>query len=145
MELDKVKEFRIKFNEVLKTSISTDDLLQEISIDSRIKFSEITPKFLRILDQFSPFGPGNLRPVFVAEGVRTANTPRIVGTNHLLASFRQNGSDKIFDSIGFNMGEHFKLIRENNCELDIVFSIDKTIRDNRIYPQLKLKDIKATS
>jgi len=145
MELDKVKEFRTKFNEVLKTSISTEDLLQEISIDSKIKFSEITPKFLRILDQFSPFGPGNLRPVFVAEGVRTANTPRIVGTNHLLTSFRQNGSDKIFDSIGFNMGEHFETIRENNCELDIVFSIDKTIRDNRIYPQLKLKDIKATS
>lgn len=145
MELDKVKEFRTKFNEVLKTSISTEDLLQEISIDSKIKFSEITPKFLRILDQFSPFGPGNLRPVFVAEGVRTANTPRIVGTNHLLTSFRQTGSDKIFDSIGFNMGEHFETIRENNCELDIVFSIDKTIRDNRIYPQLKLKDIKATS
>ncbi len=145
LEIDKVDEFRVKFNEVLKSSISTEDLLQEISIDSIIKFSEITPKFLRILEQFSPFGPGNLRPVFIAEGVQTANTPRIVGTNHLLASFRQNGSDKIFDAIGFNMGEHFEIIRENNRELDIVFSIDKTIRDNRIYPQLKLKDIKPKS
>jgi len=71
------------------------------------------------------------------------NTPRIVGNNHLLASFKQNGSDKIFDSIGFNMGEHFETISQNNCLLDIVFSIDKTIRDNRIYPQLKLKDIIA--
>ena len=120
-------------------------MLQEISIDSKIKFSEITPKFLRILEQFSPFGPGNLRPVFLAEGVLTANIPRIVGTNHLLANFKQNGSDKIFDAIGFNMGEHFEMIRENNRELDIVFSIDKTIRDNRIYPQLKLKDIKPKS
>jgi len=145
LELDKIDEFKTKFNEVLKSSISTDDLLQEISIDSKIKFSEITPKFLRILEQFSPFGPGNLRPVFLAEGVLTANIPRIVGTNHLLANFKQNGSDKIFDAIGFNMGEHFEIIRENNRELDIVFSIDKTIRDNRIYPQLKLKDIKPKS
>ena len=145
LELDKIDEFKTKFNEVLKSSISTDDLLQEISIDSKIKFSEITPKFLRILEQFSPFGPGNLRPVFLAEGVLTANIPRIVGTNHLLANFKQNGSDKIFDAIGFNMGEHFEMIRENNRELDIVFSIDKTIRDNRIYPQLKLKDIKPKS
>lgn len=145
MEVDKIDEFRERLKEVLKSSITTDDLLQEISIDSKIRFSEVTPKFLRILEQFSPFGPGNLRPVFVAEGVRTANTPRIVGTNHLLASFKQNGSDKIFDSIGFNMGEYLETIRTNNQEFDIVFSIDKTIRDNRIYPQLKLKDIKASS
>jgi single-stranded-DNA-specific exonuclease len=143
MELDKVKEFRTKFNEVLKASISMDDLLQEVTIDSMLKFSEITPKFLRILDQFSPFGPGNLRPVFLAEGVHIANTPRVVGNNHILASFKQNGSDKVFDSIGFNMGEHFDNINQNNSELDIVFSIDKIIRDSRIYPQLKLKDIKV--
>jgi len=143
LEVEKIDEFRAKFNEILKSSITSKDLLQEINIDSKIKFSEISPKFLRILDQFSPFGPANLRPVFLAEDVHIVNTPRIVGNNHVLASFKQNGSDKIFDSIGFNMGEHFEAIKQNNCELDIVFSIDKTIRDNRIYPQLKLKDIKV--
>lgn len=142
LELDKIDEFRTKFNEVLKSSITSEDLLQVISIDSKIKFSEITPKFLRILDQFAPFGPGNLRPAFLTEGVHVVNTPRVVGNNHLLVSFKQNGSDKVFDSIGFNMGEHYEMIKQNNCEIDVVFSIEKTIRDNRIYPQLKLKDIK---
>ena len=143
LEVDKVDEFRAKFNEVLKSTITSKDLLQEINIDSKLKFSEISPKFLRILDQFSPFGPANLRPLFLAEDVHIVNTPRIVGNNHVLASFKQNGSEKVFDSIGFNMGEHFETIKQNNCEMDIVFSIDKTIRDNRIYPQLKLKDIKV--
>ena len=143
LEVGKIDEFRTKFNEVLKSTITTDDLLQEITIDSKLKFSEISPKFLRILDQFSPFGPANLRPIFLAEEVHIVNTPRIVGNNHILASFKQNGSDKVFDSIGFNMGEHFEVIKQNNCEMDIVFSIDKIIRDNRIYPQLKLKDIKV--
>ena len=143
LEVEKIDEFRAKFNEVLKSSITSEDLLQEINIDSKLKFSEISPKFLRILDQFSPFGPANLRPIFLAEEVHIVNTPRIVGNNHLLASFKQNGSDKVFDSIGFNMGEHFELIKQKSYELDIVFSIDKTIRDNRIYPQLKLKDIKV--
>ena len=143
MELDKVDEFRLRLNEVLKSSITSEDLSEEITIDSKIKFSEITPKFLRILDQFAPFGPGNLRPVFLSENVHPANVPRIVGNNHLVASFRQTGTDKVFDSIGFNMGDHFDLIKNNNHELDIVFSVDKTIRDSRIFPQLKLKDIKA--
>ena len=143
LELDKVDEFRLRLNEVLKSSITSEDLSEEITIDSKIRFSEITPKFLRILDQFAPFGPGNLRPVFLSESVHPANVPRIVGNNHLVASFRQTGTDKVFDSIGFNMGDHFDFIKNNNHELDIVFSVDKTIRDSRIFPQLKLKDIKA--
>ncbi|MDH3267392.1 MAG: single-stranded-DNA-specific exonuclease RecJ [Ignavibacteria bacterium] len=143
LEIDKVEEFRARFNEVLKSSITSEDLSEEISIDSKIRFSEITPKFLRILDQFAPFGPGNLRPVFISESVHVANVPRIVGNNHIVASFKQNGTDKVFDSIGFNMGDHYDLIKDNHSELDIVFSVDKTIRDSRIFPQLKLKDIKA--
>ncbi len=143
LEIDKVEEFKTRFNEVLKSSITSEDLSEEISIDSIIKFSEITPKFLRILDQFAPFGPGNLRPVFLSESVHVANVPRIVGNNHLVASFKQSGSDKVFDSIGFNMGDNYDIIKDNNTELDIVFSLDKTIRDSRIYPQLKLKDIKV--
>jgi len=143
LEVDKVEEFKAKFNEILKSSTTSDDLSREISIDSMIRFSEITPKFLRVLDQFAPFGPGNLRPVFLSEGVQIANMPRIVGNNHLLSSFKQSGSDKVFDSIGFNMGDHYELIKENNAELDIVYSLDKTIRDNRIFPQIKLKDIKV--
>lgn len=143
LELDKIDEFRVRLNEVLRSSITSEDLSEEITIDSKIRFSEITPKFLRILDQFAPFGPGNLRPVFLSENVHVSGFPRIVGNNHIVASFRQSGSDKVFDSIGFNMGDHLELIRNNNQELDIVFSLDKTIRDSRIYPQIKLKDIKA--
>jgi len=143
LDVEKVDEFRIRLNEVLKSSITSEDLSEEITIDSKIRFSEITPKFLRILDQFSPFGPGNLRPVFLSESVHIANVPRIVGNNHLVASFKQSGTDKVFDSIGFNMGEHYNMLKQNNSELDIIFSVDKTIRDNRIFPQLKLKDIKA--
>jgi single-stranded-DNA-specific exonuclease len=143
MEVDKIDEFRIRLNEVLKSSITSEDLSEEISIDSKIRFSEITPKFLRILEQFSPFGPGNLRPVFLSESVHIANVPRIVGNNHLVANFKQSGTDKVFDAIGFNMGDHYDMIKQNNCELDIIFSVDKTIRDSRIFPQLKLKDIKA--
>jgi single-stranded-DNA-specific exonuclease len=143
LELDKVDEFRARLNEVLKSSITSEDLSEEISIDSKIRFAEITPKFIRILDQFAPFGPGNLRPVFLSEGVQTAGTPRIVGNNHLVVGLKQTGTDKVFDSIGFNMGDHYEMIIQNHSQLDIVFSVDKTIRDNRIFPQLKLKDIKA--
>ena len=145
MEINKVDEFRKKFNTIVKESVTEENLSPELTIDSKLKFSDITPKFLRILDQFSPFGPGNLRPVFLAENVEVSNTPRVVGNNHLLLCVKQKESKKIFDCIGFNMGEHYESIIQNSSDIDIVFSIDKTVRDGRTFPQFKLKDIKFKS
>jgi len=142
VEVDKLEEFRNRFYSIVKESLVQEDLLPEIRIDAKLKFSEITPKLLRILDQFSPFGPGNMRPVFLSENVKISGTPRIVGLNHLIISLKQDNSDKVFDCIGFNMGNMYEDILKNNSSLDIVFSIDKTQRDGRVFPQLKFKDIK---
>jgi len=143
VEIDKLGVFREKFNKIVKESMTSDDLRPEISIDSHLKFSDITPKFLRIIDQFSPFGPGNMRPVFLSEDIQLAGNPRIVGKNHLLVSLRQTGSEKIFDAIGFNMGDYFELIKDNNHYLDIVYSIDKSTRNGRTFPQFRFKDLKV--
>jgi len=142
VKLDKIEEFKEIFNNIVRETVTVDDLLPEIKIDSKLKFSEITPKFLKILEQFSPFGPGNMRPVFLSENVQISNTPRIVGSNHLLLSLKQEGSERIFDCIGFNMGEFCDPIIKNNSKIDVVFTIDRTVRDGRVFPQFRLKDIK---
>ncbi|MHB8579288.1 MAG: single-stranded-DNA-specific exonuclease RecJ [Ignavibacteriaceae bacterium] len=142
VELENIDEFKLKFNQIVKESISEEDLSPEIHIDSKLKFSEITPKFLRIMEQFAPFGPGNMRPVFLSEGVEVVNTPRIVGTNHLVMSLKQAGCDKNFDAIGFKMGEYLNIVNSHSSLIDIVYNIDKNERDGRIFTQLKLKDIK---
>jgi len=144
VELDKLQEFKDKFNQIVKESINEDDLLPEVLIDTKIKFSDITPKFLRILDQFAPFGPENMRPVFLTENVELSNTARIVGNNHIMASFKQKNSDKVFDAIGFNMREYLDLFLKKNTSVDIVYTIDKTVRDSRTYPQLRLKDLRLS-
>ncbi len=142
VELEKVDEFKSRFKQVVKETIGEDELLPEIHIDSKLKFSEITPKFLRIVDMFAPFGPGNMRPVFLSESVEVINAPKIVGSNHLILTLKQIGSDKVFDCIGFNMGEYLESIKYKSL-VDLVFTIDKTTRDGRTFPQFKIKDLKA--
>lgn len=143
IDIDKLDMFREKFNKIVKESINEEDLLPEIEIDAKLKFSEITPKFIRILDQFSPFGPGNSRPVFLTENVEASYTPRIVGNNHLLMTLKQPKCDKVFDTIGFDMGNYLPLINERGKSFDIVYTIDKTVRDGKSYPQLRLKDLRV--
>jgi single-stranded-DNA-specific exonuclease len=142
VEIDKIDEFRLKFNSVVKDMLDGDELFPEIHIDSKLKFSEITPKFLRIIEQFAPFGPGNMRPVFVSENAEVSGYPRVVGNNHLVVSLKQNGCDKIFDCIGFDMGNFCAHINRPGTKVDVAFTIDKTEKEGKSFPQFRFKDIK---
>lgn len=143
LELDNLPEFRKRFNAILRETMNGKSFSSEIKIDTKISLSDITPKFVRILDQFAPFGPGNMRPVFMAENVQLANYPRVVGKNHLLTTLRQNGSDKVFDTIGFNLGNFVYTIDKDKDLLDIVFTIETVTKNGATYPQIRLKDIKV--
>jgi len=142
LEIKNIDLFRKRFNESLKKRLTHESLIPEIKINTEINFSDITPKFIRILDQFAPYGPGNMRPVFVSKNVHLASPPRIVGKNHLIATIKQNGSDKVFDSIGFNLGEFVNLIDYKNSLLDIVYTIEQISKEGKIFPQFRLKDIR---
>lgn len=143
VEIEKIDEFRKRFNSILRTNMRESDILPEIQIDAKLAFSEISPKFLRILDQFAPFGPGNLRPVFVSENVSLIYPPRIVGSNHLVTCFKQNGNDKVFDAIGFNLGGFASRIDKEKNLVDIVYTIESTTKDGKSYPQIRLKDLQV--
>ncbi|NOX65836.1 MAG: single-stranded-DNA-specific exonuclease RecJ [Chlorobi bacterium] len=143
LKLDNLSEFRKRFNVILRETMNGKSFSSEIKIDTKISLSDITPKFVRILDQFAPFGPGNMRPVFMAENVQLANYPRVVGKNHLLTTLRQNGSDKVFDTIGFNLGNFAYTIDKDKDLLDIVFTIETVTKNGATYPQIRLKDIKV--
>lgn len=141
IEIEKVEDFKKRFNSVLRKNMTDENMLHEISVDAKIAFSEISPKFIRVLDQFAPFGPGNMRPVFVSENVSLVYAPRIVGTNHLITSFKQNGNEKVFDAIGFNLGTFAAQIDKEKNLVDIVYTIETIQKDGKAFPQIRLKDI----
>ncbi|MDH7604391.1 MAG: single-stranded-DNA-specific exonuclease RecJ [Melioribacter sp.] len=145
VELDKIEMFRKRFNEILRQCINEEDISPEILIDAKISFSEISPKFIRILDQFAPFGPGNMRPIFLSEKVSLTNPPRIVGNNHLVTTFKQNGNDKVFDAIGFNLGYYADHIDKDKDLVDIVYTIETVNKEGKIFPQLRIKDIRVNN
>jgi single-stranded-DNA-specific exonuclease len=82
-----------------------------------------------------------MRPVFLSENVNLVYTPRIVGANHLVTSFKQNGNEKIFDAIGFNLGSFVNRIDKEKNLVDIVYTIETVQKDGKTYPQLRIKDI----
>lgn len=145
LEIGNIAEFRKRLNVLIRNKIHKGDLIPLIEIDLKLKFYEITPKFLRIVKQFAPFGPKNPRPTFLSEGVEAANIPRIVGNNHLLLTLKQQGCDKVFDAIGFGLGDFAADITPRGTKFDLVYTIDQMAREGRVYPQFKIKDLKVVS
>jgi single-stranded-DNA-specific exonuclease len=148
--LDKIDEFRIEFNAVVQELMSEDIRTPEIRIDSEITLGELTPRFLRILKEFAPFGPSNMRPIFLAKGVELVGLPKIVGKDHLRFKVRQN--QNVLDAIGFGLAGLIDEVRNNPKGLDLVFSVDEhqfpqqnyNGGGTEIFPQLKIKDIRKS-
>ncbi len=133
--------FKQAFEDEVTRTIDRHLLTPEIKIDSQIELTEITPKFYRIIRQFSPFGPGNMTPIFMTQHVKDSGYGKCVGEDdkHLRLTVIQGRSK--FVGIGFNLGNKLNLIKNGNA-FDIVYSIDENHWQGQVSLQLKLRDIK---
>ncbi|GAA0872604.1 single-stranded-DNA-specific exonuclease RecJ [Gangjinia marincola] len=133
--------FKQKFEEVVSGNIDPKLLVPEISIDAEIKLRDLTPKFYRILKQFAPFGPGNMRPTFMVSKAQDTGYGKTVGqtNDHLKLTLTQ---DKVrIGAIGFNLGDKEDLIKDKQC-FSAAFTLDENEWNGNVTLQLKLKDIK---
>jgi len=115
----------------------------EIKIDAEISITEISDRLMRILNQFGPFGPQNMKPVFVARGLKDNGYGKRVGADesHLKLSVISEESNQIFNAIGFNLGHHYDELK-NGQLFDAVFTIEENVWNGRSSLQLNLKDLK---
>ena len=141
MKTENVAAFSQRFEEVVAASITDDLLVQEITIEAEIDLNDINPKFFRILQQFAPFGPQNMSPVFLSRNVSSYNYGSIVGNNHLKMSIRQENSPS-FDCIAFGLGQHLENINQNK-PFDICYTIEENVWKEKRSIQLNIKGIKT--
>lgn len=146
VELSRVDEFREAFNSAVEDLMPMEIRKPELKIDAEILLSELTPRFIKVLKEFAPFGPGNMRPMFLARNVEIVGVPRVVGKDHL--RFRVKQDRNTFDAIGFGLGGLIAKVQNNVGGLDLVFSVDEhewqasNAPNGEAFPQLKIKDLK---
>ncbi|GAB5474594.1 MAG: single-stranded-DNA-specific exonuclease RecJ [Maribacter sp.] len=134
--------FKAQFEKVVSQTIDPALLTPEITVDTTIEIKDINPKLMRILKQFAPFGPGNMRPIFMAEGLTDTGYAKGVGQEgaHLKFAVTQHGYGPI-GGIGFNLGDKLPLVTSRK-PFDAVFSLDENEWQGNISLQLKLRDLR---
>lgn len=138
---DQVHAFKEKFEAVVQATILPEQLIPEIIIDAELRFQDITPALYNIITQMEPFGPDNMRPVFVARNVIDTGFSKIVKEQHIRFVVKQGKIS--FTGIGFNIAHRFPIIQENET-FDIVFTLDLNEWNGEKQLQLKVIDIKPS-
>ncbi|MCC5941590.1 MAG: single-stranded-DNA-specific exonuclease RecJ [Balneolaceae bacterium] len=141
MSRENLDEFRQRMNEIAYNTLLNNDFKPELEISGELDLGQVDLKFWKLLSQFEPFGPGNMRPVFVSRNVCIEGLPSIVGSGHLKMRIKSDNS-AIFDAIGFNMHEYEPRLR--NCRedrIDVAYVLEENFWNGKRTIQMRLKDI----
>jgi single-stranded-DNA-specific exonuclease len=137
---ENIGPFTDKFEEVVSATITGEQLVQEIQIDGELELKQINAKFFRVLNQFAPFGPANMAPVFLSRGVKVIGFAGLAGEQHLKMCVMQPGSP-LFDCIAFG---HAEFLYEVNTgkPFDICYTIEENVWRDKRSIQLNIKGIR---
>jgi single-stranded-DNA-specific exonuclease len=140
IEQSKIPDFVKKFNSLAAEKIKPEDLVPLMTIDSEANLSEFNQRFVRLLKLMGPFGPLNMRPVFMSRHLKVVGQPTVVGTNHLKLRLEQDGV--AMNAIGFNLADIKEDIVKNKEFLDCTYVLEEFQWNGKKGIQLRLKDIK---
>ncbi|MEO7213812.1 single-stranded-DNA-specific exonuclease RecJ [Mucilaginibacter sp.] len=142
MQPEQVSAFIARFEEVVSSTITDEQLIQQILIDAEIDLTDIESKFFRILNQFAPFGPENMAPVFLSKNVYVSGNAGLVGGNHVKMSVMQPGS-AAFSCIAFNHAEYLPQLKPG-VPFDICYAIEENVWREQRTIQLNIKGIRIS-
>jgi single-stranded-DNA-specific exonuclease len=140
---ENLPEFSARVDKFIGEKIRPQMLVPSVDVDARLDFAQITPKFLRILKQFQPFGPGNNNPIFLTEDVYDDGNGRKVGAGgvHMkLDLIQETMPYHQISAIAFNMSEYFDYIKDGN-PIDICYSIVENYYRGSSTLQLRIRDL----
>ena len=140
---DKLEEFSARIDEFVGSKITEEMLTPVVTIDAKLDFARITPKFFRILKQFQPFGPGNNNPLFLTENVYDDGNARKVGAGGVhvkLELLQESQPYHQIPVIAFNKSDFYEYIKAGN-PFDVCYSIVENYYRGSSNIQLRIKDM----
>lgn len=141
MKIENIEEFSECFEKYVSEHITEEQREPVVFVDTAIDFGEITPKFFRIMNQFAPFGPGNMTPVFLSHKVKNSGTTSTVGqSNAHLKLGMKNEAGVELPGIAFSMGDYYKEIVKRGT-FDVCYSLDQNYFRGKVTLQAKVKYI----
>jgi len=141
MDVNALEGFKIAFENAVSERITESQLTPEITINAELPLDDISLQFYQIISQMEPFGPDNMRPLFIAKGVIDTGYSKLVKDLHI--SFNVTQGRNAVRGIGYNMPEHIKIVKSGK-PFDIVFQLQLNEWQGSQSVQMQVMDIKPS-
>ena len=142
---DDIPEFRRRFQKFVDEHIMPEQQEANINVDAIIDFKDISKRLYNDLKRFSPFGPGNTKPLFCTKAVYDYGTSKVVGREqeHIKLELVDSKSSAVVNGIAFGQSAAARYIKSKRS-FDIVYTIeDNVFKRNQV--QLQIEDIRPNS
>lgn len=141
LSIENVPFFQKKFEEVVSGRITEELLVPQIEIDLEVNLSEVTKKFYKVIQQMGPFGPGNMRPVFISKDLYVSEEPQVLKEKHLKFYVKQADSSAELCAVGFGMASFYDMLRQR-IPFKMAYNIEENNFNGHSSLQLMIRDIK---
>jgi single-stranded-DNA-specific exonuclease len=135
--------FKARFHQAVANHILPEQLIPPIEVDLKLRLNQITPKFYRILKQMAPFGPENMRPIFVSDNIIVEDI-KILKEKHLKFKARQTPESPEYTVIGFGMADYLEQLQANP-KIQLCYSIEENYYQGKTTLQLRMRDIRFSN
>jgi single-stranded-DNA-specific exonuclease len=135
--------FKKLFLNIANKKISKSDLIPTINVDSVLNLEDLNDQMIKFLNALEPYGPENMKPVFVTNNLFIDGIPKLLGRNQNTLKFSVKQNLTLIESIGFNMVDHYEKLIQNS-PIDIAYVIGENEWNGQKTIQLELKDIKLS-
>lgn len=151
IRIDQIESFKTAFESYVSNNITESQCLEPLNIDLEVQPESLfrpgegispIPKFMRILKQFEPHGPGNMRPVFLLKSCfLNPERTRIVGDNHIRTEIHLHNQNSGIPAIAFNMADSLDLAC-SGVALDLAVVLEENIFKDRSSLQAEIRMIR---
>jgi single-stranded-DNA-specific exonuclease len=121
IEESKLPAFRAAFCEQVTCMCSRASLAPELQIDAETALAQLSLRTVEQIEQLSPFGAGNPRPVLCATGLRLAEPPKRMGNGERHLTLRVVQQQTSLRAVGFGLADWVDELAQHHGPLDLAF------------------------
>lgn len=149
---ENLAKFKLRFEKEVRSLLDGESLQAEQIIEKTLDFNEIfkpgenlfaVPQIKRVLDQFEPHGPGNMKPVFLSHNVY-AKQAKLLKDQHLKLTLFQPKSNVMIEAILFNRPEAYTWVNSGD-PFSIAYTLEVNEWKGKRTLQMNLKDLRMVN
>lgn len=143
LKQENFEPFCKKLSQLIVRELKGERMDPDIEIDLEITSKDINWELLEEIKKMEPFGKENEEPIFLIKNLKIQEV-RVVGngSKHLKISVRAEDSPKVFDGIGFGLGEKFSQTIKTGDKVDLVVNIQEDEWNGNRKIQLQIIDLR---